>query len=135
MSQGALKKYSLNELSEHNDKNSLWVLIHHGIYDLTKFVEEHPGGEEVLLEQAGKDATEAFEDVGHSTDARELMNQYKIGELCEEDKGKVSDIKEKGQFGNSNRQAESSSWMTWLLPLGTAVVASVLYRLYISYHS
>jgi len=35
------------------------------------------------LEQAGKDGTEAFEDVGHSTDARELMKKYKVGELVE----------------------------------------------------
>lgn len=44
---------------------------------------QHPGGEEVLLEQAGKDATEEFEDVGHSSDAREIMQKYKIGELIE----------------------------------------------------
>ena len=31
----------------------------------------------------GGDATEAFEDVGHSTDARELMKDYVIGELPE----------------------------------------------------
>ena len=31
----------------------------------------------------GKFATEAFEDVGHSTDARELMEQYEIGQLPE----------------------------------------------------
>lgn len=37
----------------------------------------------MLLEQAGKDATEQFEDVGHSTDAREIMTKYKIGELAE----------------------------------------------------
>lgn len=42
---------------------------------------QHPGGEEVLLEQAGADATESFEDVGHSTDAREMLQQYFIGEL------------------------------------------------------
>nr|CAD7433453.1 unnamed protein product [Timema monikensis] len=47
------------------------------------YVEQHPGGEEVLLEQAGKDATEAFEDVGHSSDARGLMGKYKVGELVE----------------------------------------------------
>ncbi len=40
-----------------------------------------PGGEEVLLEHAGGDATEAFEDVGHSEDARELLNTYLIGNL------------------------------------------------------
>lgn len=44
---------------------------------------QHPGGEEVLLEQAGKDATEEFEDVGHSSDAREVMQKYKIGELID----------------------------------------------------
>ena len=44
---------------------------------------QHPGGEEVLLEQAGKVATEPFEDVGHSTDAREMMADYLIGELTE----------------------------------------------------
>ncbi len=42
---------------------------------------QHPGGEEVLLEQAGADATESFEDVGHSTDAREMLEQYYVGEL------------------------------------------------------
>ncbi|MGH0120320.1 UNVERIFIED_CONTAM: hypothetical protein FKN15_057222 [Acipenser sinensis] len=41
----------------------------------------HPGGEEVLMEQAAADATENFEDVGHSTDAREMLKQYFIGEL------------------------------------------------------
>jgi cytochrome b involved in lipid metabolism len=35
------------------------------------------------LEQAGSDGTEAFEDVGHSTDAREMMKKFKIGELVE----------------------------------------------------
>lgn len=47
------------------------------------FISQHPGGEEVLLEQAGGDATESFEDVGHSTDAREMLQQYYIGELHE----------------------------------------------------
>ena len=36
-----------------------------------------------MLEQAGSDATESFEDVGHSTDAREMLQQYYIGELHE----------------------------------------------------
>ena len=44
---------------------------------------KHPGGEEILIESAGKDATEAFEDVGHSTDAREMMDEYYIGDVRE----------------------------------------------------
>ena len=36
-----------------------------------------------MIENAGDDATEAFEDVGHSSDAREMLKDYLIGELVE----------------------------------------------------
>lgn len=39
------------------------------------------GGEEVLLDVAGQDATEAFEDVGHSDEARETLDQLIVGTL------------------------------------------------------
>lgn len=48
---------------------------------LTEPCVQHPGGEEVLREQAGGDATESFEDVGHSSDAREISKTMMIGEL------------------------------------------------------
>ncbi|EPY78608.1 hypothetical protein CB1_001033015 [Camelus ferus] len=76
-----VKYYTLEEIQKHNDSKSIWLILHHKVYDLTKFLEEHPGGEEVLREQAGGDATENFEDVGHSTDARELSKTFIIGEL------------------------------------------------------
>ena len=74
----ASKTYTLAEIAQHNSKKNNWVLIHDIVYDVTEFLDEHPGGEEVLLEQGGKEATEAFEDVGHSGDARELMKKYKV---------------------------------------------------------
>lgn len=125
------KIISLDEIAKHTDKESTWVLIHNKVYDVTKFLEEHPGGEEVLLEQAGKDATEAFEDVGHSTDARELMKQYNIGELNEEDKKKTKDIKEKIHWPTTAE--DESSWRNWILPIVVAGVASLLYRIYLAY--
>jgi cytochrome b5 len=39
------------------------------------------GGEEVLLDCAGQDATEAFEDVGHSDEAREILTGMLVGTL------------------------------------------------------
>lgn len=43
------------------------------------------------MEQAGKDATESFEDVGHSTDAREMMIRYKVGEVIESERTQVAE--------------------------------------------
>uniref|UniRef100_A0A8C3TL52 Cytochrome b5 n=1 Tax=Catharus ustulatus TaxID=91951 RepID=A0A8C3TL52_CATUS len=73
--------YRLEEVQKHNNSQSTWIIIHNRIYDVTKFLDEHPGGEEVLREQAGGDATENFEDVGHSTDARTLSESFIVGEL------------------------------------------------------
>ncbi|NXK57894.1 CYB5 protein, partial [Sylvietta virens] len=73
--------YRLEEVQKHNNSQSTCFFIHNRIYDVTKFLDEHPGGEEVLREQAGGDATENFEDVGHSTDARTLSESFIVGEL------------------------------------------------------
>lgn len=38
-------------VAEHNSSASAWIILHDKVYDVTKFLSEHPGGEEVLLEQ------------------------------------------------------------------------------------
>lgn len=49
------------------------------MYDVTEYVRDHPGGPEALNEVAGTDATSAYEDVGHSEDAREIMHSFLVG--------------------------------------------------------
>ncbi|CAA3022054.1 cytochrome b5 [Olea europaea subsp. europaea] len=51
------------------------------VYNVTPFLEEHPGGDEVLLTSTEKDATNDFEDVGHSDDAKATMQKFYIGEI------------------------------------------------------
>uniref|UniRef100_A0A8B9WV20 Cytochrome b5 n=1 Tax=Bos mutus grunniens TaxID=30521 RepID=A0A8B9WV20_BOSMU len=73
--------YRLEEVAKRNSPKDIWLVIHGRVYDVSRFLDEHPGGEEVLMEQAGGDATESFEDVGHSSDAREMLKQYYIGDV------------------------------------------------------
>jgi len=68
-------------LSDHSKREDVWMSLHGKVYDVTKYLEDHPGGEEVLLDRAGKDGTEDFEDVGHSNEARKTLTKYEVGEL------------------------------------------------------
>jgi cytochrome b involved in lipid metabolism len=47
---------------------------------VTKYLDDHPGGAEVMLDVAGQDADEFFEDIGHSKDAREELKKYLVGD-------------------------------------------------------
>ncbi|ETN66565.1 cytochrome b5 [Anopheles darlingi] len=85
-------KYTLEEVRQHAKPTDVWMVIHDKVYDVTKFLHEHPGGEEVLIEYAGKEATTEFDDVGHSSDAKEQMKQYLIGELAEADRKKKTKV-------------------------------------------
>jgi len=124
-----LKRYTLEEVKKHTSSDSCWVIIHDKVYDMSKFLDEHPGGEEVLLEQAGKVATEPFEDVGHSTDAREMMEEYLIGELTEEDKKFTKDMGPKPWEGGKDA-AEDNTWASWMKPVALALVVTLAYRMY-----
>ncbi|KAI6249072.1 putative cytochrome b5 [Erysiphe necator] len=80
------KEFLYSEVSEHSAKEDLYMVIEDKVYDVTKFLDEHPGGEEVMLDVAGQDATEAFNDVGHSDEARKILTNLEIGELKESEK-------------------------------------------------
>ncbi|XP_077227720.1 cytochrome b5, seed isoform-like [Tasmannia lanceolata] len=73
------KAFTLSQVSVHSSKQDCWVIIHGKVYDVTKFLEEHPGGEDVLIQVSGRDATEAFEEIGHSVSAISLMSNYLVG--------------------------------------------------------
>ncbi|KAJ5928823.1 hypothetical protein N7466_007779 [Penicillium verhagenii] len=73
--------FTMEDVAAHKSRNDLWVAIHGKVYDVTKYVQDHPGGADVLIDVAGQDATGAYEDVGHSEDANEILEAYYIGTL------------------------------------------------------
>ncbi|XP_064399084.1 cytochrome b5-like [Halichondria panicea] len=122
------KTFSWEEVNKHNNSESLWLVVHDIVYDVTKFMEEHPGGEEVLLEQAGKDSTGSFEDVGHSPDAREMAESYRIGTVSQPASSKVPT-----KLTPDTQGGEGGSWFwpAFILIL-LVVVASYFYRNYVN---
>ncbi|KAG8467848.1 hypothetical protein KFE25_006900 [Diacronema lutheri] len=75
------KTISAEEIAKHSAKTDAWFSIHGIVYNITNYLEDHPGGEEVMLDRAGQDATTDFEDVGHSEEARKELEKFAVGKL------------------------------------------------------
>ncbi|KAJ6675911.1 CYTOCHROME B5 [Salix viminalis] len=75
------KVFTLSQVAQHRSKKDCWFVINGRVLDVTKFLNEHPAGEEVLIEVAGKDATKQFDNIGHSKEAQNLLLKYQVGVL------------------------------------------------------
>ncbi|KAL3138422.1 hypothetical protein ABBQ32_006216 [Trebouxia sp. C0010 RCD-2024] len=75
------QKITLEDCKLHNKEEDCWLVISGKVYDVTEFLDEHPGGFDIVLAATGKDATEDFEEIGHSNAAREMLDKYYVGEF------------------------------------------------------
>ncbi|RVX72071.1 hypothetical protein B0A52_04669 [Exophiala mesophila] len=72
----------LSEVETHNTKSSCYVTIGERVFDVTDFLEDHPGGPEFILEYAGKDIKEILQDQtshAHSEAAYEILEDSLVG--------------------------------------------------------
>ncbi|GAB6021505.1 E3 ubiquitin-protein ligase herc2 [Chamberlinius hualienensis] len=67
------------DLENHKRSNGHWVVIHGKVYDVQEFRTQGLCSSEMLLKYSGRDATQAFEAVKHSRDAREMMSKFVVG--------------------------------------------------------
>ncbi len=72
---------------------------------MTSYLDEHPGGRDILKSVSGKDATQQFRDVGHSQNAYQRRESFLIGE-----------VDDSGFF----------KWHWWYVPI---IVTGVMYYL------
>lgn len=79
--------YSASEVSVHGTTSDCWLIINGNVYDVSKFLAEHPGGASTIMPYCGKEATAAFDtqDRGsrgsHSSSASSMLSGYQIGAL------------------------------------------------------
>ncbi len=81
-----LPYYTFEEVSEHDNEDDCWIVIHDKVYDVTPYLESHPGGKGLVEKAAGKDATKQFYvESEHSQTAIDLLVKYLIGQIKRED--------------------------------------------------
>lgn len=123
------KQYTRSEVANNTDKESTLIILHDKVYNVYNFLNEHPGGEEILLEHRGKDGSEDFDDVGHSKDAFELMQKYEVGEIVEAEK---SHTKPKQNWGSTTiTKPDKDQEISPLWVVGAMIaLAAIAYYLY-----
>ncbi|KAF3919962.1 hypothetical protein AA313_de0207290 [Arthrobotrys entomopaga] len=80
-------KFSTADVAKHNSADAgMYIIIEDGVYDVTKFVDEHPGGKKILARFAGKDATKQFWKYHNEGVLKKYSPKLKVGTVKEEAK-------------------------------------------------
>jgi len=83
-----LRTFEIEDVEKHTSADDCWMIHENNVYDVTDFMETHPGGSDMLLSHAGSDVTDVLtdEDVHkHSECAYNLLKEYHIGKLREKE--------------------------------------------------
>ncbi|HNH78783.1 MAG TPA: cytochrome b5 domain-containing protein [Anaerolineales bacterium] len=76
--------FDISDLVLHNnDSNGYWMALNGKVYDLSEFVHLHAGGRRILANNAGIDATRAYQSVQHhlNSDVDAQTGMYEIGRM------------------------------------------------------
>lgn len=125
---------SNEELLKHDNRKSCWIAVHGVVMDITPFLNEHPGGPDVVVAVSGRDCTQEFEDVGHTDSARRLGDKYIIGTLegtevlTELRLPTTKEVHDRHDRTNSGRSLGVFAAMT-----AVAAVAAAVYHAYFSH--
>ncbi|TGO57521.1 hypothetical protein BOTNAR_0199g00120 [Botryotinia narcissicola] len=81
------KTFSPSEVAAHKDaENGMYLIIDENVYDVTNFLEEHPGGAKILKRVAGKDASKQFWKYHNESVLKKYGEKLKIGAVGEKAK-------------------------------------------------
>lgn len=76
-----------HDVASRNNRSSCYVTIGTNVYDITRFVDDHPGGGDLILEYGGKDVSDIMRDEishSHSESAFEVLQQHLVGFVANE---------------------------------------------------
>lgn len=79
-----IRIYTTEDLASHSDAASCWITRDNKVYDVTKFLSDHPGGDDYILNFAGKDVGTVMKDASeheHSDSAYDMLDEFLIGRL------------------------------------------------------
>ena len=83
-----IRMYTLEDVASHSNASSCWISRAGKVYDVSGFLNDHPGGDDLILNHTGKDVEDAMRDEDehvHSESAYEMLEEYLIGRIGAEE--------------------------------------------------
>lgn len=77
------RRFTAAEVAQHRTPDDLWMVIRGVVYDCTQFQRFHPGGEQLLMECAGRDATAVYDAFHPWISCEGMLGPYAVGVLCD----------------------------------------------------
>uniref|UniRef100_A0A673MLZ2 Cytochrome b5 reductase 4-like n=1 Tax=Sinocyclocheilus rhinocerous TaxID=307959 RepID=A0A673MLZ2_9TELE len=126
---GRLIEVTEEELKKHNTRNDCWTCIRGMVYNVSAYMDFHPGGEE-LMRAAGIDSTDLFDQVHRWVNYESMLKECLVGRMAVKPspalQGSVS------SFGSRNEFSEIHSflWKYIIILIQTScLVAKFLYEI------
>ncbi|KAF1624176.1 Cytochrome b5 reductase 4, partial [Eudyptes filholi] len=79
---GKLIEVTEDELAKHNKKEDCWICIRGFVYNVTPYMEYHPGGEDELMKAAGTDGTDLFDQVHRWVNYESMLKECLVGRMA-----------------------------------------------------
>lgn len=74
--------YTMAQVKTHNSRTSCWTAVYGGVYDVTAWISQHPGGAGAIVSMCGVDGTSSFDaQHGGQSRANAELGSFKIGVL------------------------------------------------------
>ena len=78
--QGRPDPMTLDDVAPHNTPGDTWIVIENKVYDVSAYIEYHPGGN-IITKAAGKDGTNFFRRYHPWVNIENLLGKYQVGYL------------------------------------------------------
>jgi cytochrome b involved in lipid metabolism len=76
------KSYTASDVASHNNQSSCWTIVNGNIYDLTSYINSHPGGQRAIDSICGVNGTGAFDNQhGGASKPEKVLQSFLIGPL------------------------------------------------------
>lgn len=73
--------FTAEQVAVHNTENDCWIIVDNNIYNITPFLNDHPGGKKILLKVAGQDASQQFHQFHSAAVMEKWGPQLLVGQI------------------------------------------------------